>query len=185
MCYESITSGSCMHGRISEHNVFKGKCGPISYGRHNIENGYAISSWRLLIGDLDTFISILYARGIYDTNNLELHSLVCCLGSPFFRDTMARDLLSSLHPTVDIDNNLPKMLPGTISFYNSTKFGVDIADQMVRKYSVKAGPRRWPVHVFYNIMDLEGISSWILYEKVTEEETYEDRISLTTHWRVL
>ena len=79
-------------------------------------------------------------------------------------------LLSSLHPTVDIDNNHPKKLPETISFYNSTKFGADIADQMARKYSVKAGSRRWPVHVLYNILDLTGINSWILYLEVTEKK---------------
>ncbi len=76
-------------------------------------------------------------------------------------------VLSSLHPTVDVDNNDPKKLPETISFYNSTKFGVDVADQMARKYSVKAGSRRWPVHVFYNILDLAGINSWILYKETT------------------
>ncbi|GFT90435.1 DDE_Tnp_1_7 domain-containing protein [Trichonephila clavipes] len=60
-------------------------------------------------------------------------------------------LFSSLHPTVDIGNNHRKMLPETISFYNSKTFG---ADQMSRKYSVKAGSRRWSVHVLYNILDL-------------------------------
>ncbi|GFS93678.1 uncharacterized protein TNCV_798181 [Trichonephila clavipes] len=51
-------------------------------------------------------------------------------------------LLNSLLPTVDIDNNHLKRFPETISFCNSTKFGVDIADQKARKYSVKAGSRR-------------------------------------------
>ncbi|GFX87906.1 DDE_Tnp_1_7 domain-containing protein [Trichonephila clavipes] len=78
-------------------------------------------------------------------------------------------LLSSLHPTVDIGNNYSKKLPETISFYNSTKFGVDIADQMARKYSVKAGSRRWPVNVFYNILDIAG-NSWILYKEFTEKK---------------
>ncbi|GFX75005.1 DDE_Tnp_1_7 domain-containing protein [Trichonephila clavipes] len=76
-------------------------------------------------------------------------------------------LLSFLHSTVDISNNHPKKLPETISFYNSTKFAVDIADQMAWTYSVKAGSRRRPVHVFYNILDLEGNNSWILYKEVT------------------
>ncbi|GFS71358.1 hypothetical protein TNCV_5050911 [Trichonephila clavipes] len=47
-CWESITSGSCMCGRIAEHNVFKEKSGPISYPKRNIEDDYAISSRRLL-----------------------------------------------------------------------------------------------------------------------------------------
>ena len=40
------------------------------------------------------------------------------------------------------------------SFYNKTKSGVDITDQMARQYTVKAGARRWPMAVFYNILDL-------------------------------
>ncbi|GFV22629.1 uncharacterized protein TNCV_2078191 [Trichonephila clavipes] len=49
-CWEDIPSGSCMCGRIVEHNVFK-MSGPTSYAKQNIENGYAISSWRLLIDE--------------------------------------------------------------------------------------------------------------------------------------
>ncbi|GFX62057.1 hypothetical protein TNCV_2227831 [Trichonephila clavipes] len=49
MFWECITSGSCMRGGIAELNVFKEKSGPTSYAKRNIENGYAISSWRLLI----------------------------------------------------------------------------------------------------------------------------------------
>ncbi|GFS65604.1 hypothetical protein TNCV_1924651 [Trichonephila clavipes] len=48
-CWKSITSGSCMRGRIAEHNVFKENCDPTSYAERNIENTYAIISWRLLI----------------------------------------------------------------------------------------------------------------------------------------
>ncbi|GFY26211.1 hypothetical protein TNCV_355271 [Trichonephila clavipes] len=46
---ESITSRSCTRGRIAEHNVFKEKSGPTSNAKRNIENGYAISSGRILI----------------------------------------------------------------------------------------------------------------------------------------
>ncbi|KAK2583959.1 hypothetical protein KPH14_006423 [Odynerus spinipes] len=55
----------------------------------------------------------------------------------------------------------------TITFYNKTKFGVDVADQMARKYSVKAGCFRWPLQVFYNILDLAAINTWILYKECT------------------
>ena len=50
-------------------------------------------------------------------------------------------------------------------FYNKIK-AVDVIDQMARKYSVKAASRRWPVHVFYNVMDLALINSWILYRDI-------------------
>lgn len=75
-------------------------------------------------------------------------------------------LLSTKHKGVKIDTS-SKKLPETISFYNKTKFGVDVTDQMARKYSVKSGSRRWPLQVFFNILDLAGINSWILYRSIT------------------
>lgn len=46
-----------------------------------------------------------------------------------------------------LENNR-KCVPETITFYNKTKFGVDVADQMACKYSVEAGYFRWPLQVF-------------------------------------
>jgi hypothetical protein len=71
-----------------------------------------------------------------------------------------------MHQSVSIGTDVKK-IPETVAFYNSTKFGVDVVDQMARKYTVKAGSRRWPVQVFYNILDLAGINAWILYKEVT------------------
>ena len=61
-----------------------------------------------------------------------------------------------------------KLIPETVRFYNHSKYGVDIFDSMVRKYTTKAGSRRWPMHVFYNLLDMAGINSWILYQKATD-----------------
>ena len=80
-------------------------------------------------------------------------------------------LLSSMHSDVDIANN-EKKTPETVTFYNSTKYGVDVLDQMARKYTVKAGSRRWPVHVWYNILDLAAINSWILFRKIVWQERF-------------
>ncbi|CAH2089749.1 unnamed protein product [Euphydryas editha] len=77
-------------------------------------------------------------------------------------------LLSSKHKSVKIASNR-KRTPETVSFYNKTKFGVDVLDQMARKYSVKAGSRRWPLQVFYNILDLAAINAWILYKETCDE----------------
>lgn len=75
-------------------------------------------------------------------------------------------ILSSLHQDVHIGNDT-KSKPDTVISYNESKYGVDVVDQMARKYSVKAGGRRWPVHTFYNILDLAGINAWVLYKEVT------------------
>ena len=63
-----------------------------------------------------------------------------------------------------------KKKPERIEFYNKTKCGVDVADQMTRLFLVKAGTRRWPVAVFYNILDLAGINAVVLYKKRTGDQ---------------
>lgn len=40
---------------------------------------------------------------------------------------------------------------------------------MARKYTVKSGSRRWPLQIFFNILDLAAINAWTLYNEVTEE----------------
>ena len=76
-------------------------------------------------------------------------------------------LLSTLHRDVQIGATSPKKKPETVLFYNKTKVGVDVVDQMVRLYSVKAASRRWPMHVFYNVIDMALLNGWILFREIT------------------
>ena len=70
-------------------------------------------------------------------------------------------ILSTFHPDVWIENNTKKK-PEPVLFYNKTKAGVDVVDQMTRKYSVKAASRRWPpVHVFNYMIDFAIINRWV------------------------
>ncbi|GFT10884.1 piggyBac transposable element-derived protein 4 [Trichonephila clavipes] len=130
--WEIITSGSCSRRRIVEHNIFRDKSGPTSYVKLNIENGYAISSEKLLIDEpmlrhikncieeedhrqlgkkksttideLDDCISILYVRDIYGAYNLELDTLWSVdWGPPFFCDYMARDRFRELMKLLRLD----------------------------------------------------------------------------------
>ena len=57
-------------------------------------------------------------------------------------------LLRSMHRDIRTGND-KKSKPETVSFYNSTKYGVDVVDQMCRKYFVKSASRRLPVHSFF------------------------------------
>ena len=61
---------------------------------------------------------------------------------------------------------IPPKKPKAILFYNETKVGVDVLDQMSRCYSVKAGSRNWPIHMFYNVIDMALINNWIIYNHV-------------------
>ena len=73
-------------------------------------------------------------------------------------------VLSSLHMSVELGESKKKK-PEKIKFYNKSKCGVDVADQMAWQYSVKAGTRRWPIAVFYNIRDFSGTNIFVLYKK--------------------
>jgi hypothetical protein len=43
-------------------------------------------------------------------------------------------------------------------------------DQMSRQYSVSAATRRWPVSVFYNILNLAAINSWVLFKTINNSQ---------------
>ena len=76
-------------------------------------------------------------------------------------------LLSSMHKTVSVDLAHQKKLPKTVKYYNLSKVGVDVLDQMARYHTCKSATRRWPVAVFYNIIDCACINAYIIYCDIT------------------
>ncbi|KAE8745002.1 hypothetical protein FOCC_FOCC008414 [Frankliniella occidentalis] len=78
-------------------------------------------------------------------------------------------VLSSMHPAITVDDSAKK-LPESIKYYNSTKYGVDTVDQMARLYSVRCGTRRWPLHVFSNVLDFAAINAWVIYKECTTKK---------------
>lgn len=48
-------------------------------------------------------------------------------------------------------------------FYNETKGGVDTVDQMARKYTCKRSTRRWPLSVFFTLLDIAAINAYSLF----------------------
>ena len=78
-------------------------------------------------------------------------------------------LLSTIYVAVDTGDDRKFKLE-TVKFYNSTKFRVDVLDQMARKYTVNAASRRWPVQFFYKILDLAAINAHILYKLVARSK---------------
>ena len=81
-------------------------------------------------------------------------------------------ILSSHHnkPEISPEEAQQKFKPNTVLDYNSTKCGVDSVDQMTRCYNVKSSTRRWPVQVFYNIINLSSINSWVLFKLVNKSK---------------
>lgn len=75
-------------------------------------------------------------------------------------------LLSTMHHRVEIVD-IQKQKPNTVVDYNHLKCGVDIMDQKLRNYSVRAGTRRWPMAVFYNLLDMAATNAHVLYTACT------------------
>lgn len=59
----------------------------------------------------------------------------------------------------DQSNNKPEI----ISFYNSTKSGVDNLDKIIANYSPNRRSRRWPLTIFYNMLAVSLVNSGIIY----------------------
>ncbi|XP_073502039.1 uncharacterized protein [Phyllobates terribilis] len=79
-------------------------------------------------------------------------------------------ILSSVHPDVVVASDSAKKTPETVKFYNETKYGVDVVDQMARKYTTRTCTRRWPVHAFENALDFAGINAWIIFKEITHQK---------------
>ena len=61
--------------------------------------------------------------------------------------------MSSPHKQVKVDESHKRKLPETVQYYNKSKVGVDVLDQMARYHTCKSSSRQWPVAVFFNILD--------------------------------
>ncbi|XP_047224113.1 uncharacterized protein LOC124869915 [Girardinichthys multiradiatus] len=75
-------------------------------------------------------------------------------------------LLSTIHQKVEIVDTR-KQKPNAVVDYNHFKCCSDIMEQKLRNYSVRAGTRRWPMAVFYNLLDLAAANAHILYTACT------------------
>lgn len=70
-------------------------------------------------------------------------------------------LLSTMHDDSAINPETKK--PEIIMDYNSNKGGVDTVDKMCSSYSVSRRTRRWPLAIFFQLLNIAGINSQILY----------------------
>ncbi|CAK1584552.1 unnamed protein product [Parnassius mnemosyne] len=61
-------------------------------------------------------------------------------------------------PTIDPQKQKPEM----IIFYNSTKGGVGTLDQKCAIYSTSRRTQRWPMAVFYRMLDISAANAYII-----------------------
>ena len=70
-------------------------------------------------------------------------------------------LVSSMHHTATVDKDIGK--PEIISYYNLTKGGVDSLDERCAQYSCGCLTRRWPMAIFYRILDICFANPFVMY----------------------
>lgn len=80
-------------------------------------------------------------------------------------------MLSTMHYDNSIDDSTGgQKKPEILTFYNMTKGGVDVVDQLCSNYSVGRACNRWPLTILYCMLDIAGINSQVIYESNQKED---------------
>ncbi|GFR81612.1 PiggyBac transposable element-derived protein 4 [Elysia marginata] len=72
-------------------------------------------------------------------------------------------VLSTMHNEREVADG-EKRKPDVLLFYNQTKGGVDKMDKLAQTYTTKRASKRWPMVLFYNILDLSGIAAGVVFK---------------------
>lgn len=73
-----------------------------------------------------------------------------------------------MHHSDEIDQDSGENCkPEIINYYNSTKGGVDTVDFMKGNYSTSRNSHRWPMTIFFSLLNIGGINSQIIYTNNT------------------
>jgi len=74
-------------------------------------------------------------------------------------------LMSTAHNSKEVSNREDKK-PKIILDYNATKGAVDTLDKLIATYTCKRKTNRWPVIVFYNILDTTAYNAFVLWTEI-------------------
>ena len=112
----------------------------------------------MFLQDISIFRQRELHSSIFGFNNLlTLVSYVC-------KRNKAVILLSTVNHDDTIDEDEPH-LPEIIQLYNLTKGGVDTLNKKLKHYSTKRKINRWPMTVFFNILDVCAFGSFIIWSE--------------------
>ncbi|GAU95184.1 hypothetical protein RvY_06848 [Ramazzottius varieornatus] len=68
-----------------------------------------------------------------------------------------------MHLDADIDESSKEEKPEIVMEYNRTKAGVDTLDQLTGNYSCRRKTSRWPMALFYDILDISALDAYIIW----------------------
>ena len=72
-------------------------------------------------------------------------------------------LLSTMHNKEEINTESEKKKPQMILDYNATKGAVDTFDKMVKSYTCARSTRRWPMRLFFFLMDAACLNASVVW----------------------
>lgn len=79
-------------------------------------------------------------------------------------------LFSTMHHDNNIDEETgADRKPEIITFYNVTKGGVEVADELSSNYNVSRNSRRWPLTIFFSLLNTASINAFVIYKNNNTE----------------
>ncbi|XP_046409242.1 piggyBac transposable element-derived protein 4-like [Ischnura elegans] len=82
-------------------------------------------------------------------------------------------LISSMHHDSTIDETTGNSnKPEIVTFYNATKSGVDVVDKLCATYSVARNTKRWPMTIFYTMLNVAAINAQVIYLVNNKESSH-------------
>lgn len=127
-------------------------------------------------------------RAMARSRNRELHSTIfgftndVTLCSYVPKRSKAVVLLSTMHHDNAISERGDRK-PDVILFYNASKGGVDTFDQCIKSYTTNRKTNRWPLKIFFNILDASALNAFIIWKQLhpdyQNQVRYARRVFLT------
>ncbi|UYV74118.1 hypothetical protein LAZ67_11002171 [Cordylochernes scorpioides] len=92
-------------------------------------------------------------------------------------------LLSTMHSTATIDEETnEKKKPEMITFYSMTKGGMNLLDQKTSLYSVGRRTKRWPLCIFFELLNIAGVNSKLILMGINPKNIYRRRKDFLTEY---
>lgn len=73
-------------------------------------------------------------------------------------------MISTMHSSNEVEDSVSAK-PEIIQFYNQTKGGVDNMDKMLAEYTVQRKTNRWPLAMFYNMLNIAALAAYVIYHE--------------------
>lgn len=68
-----------------------------------------------------------------------------------------------------------------IKEYNKRMGGLDLMDGLIVRYKIIMRTKKWYMRIFYHLLDMTIINSWLLYRKTPQKSEEEDILSLADY----